>query len=162
MECMKHVKSFACCRCWVNDDNSLIRCGFVCGLFNFSVSTPHSTDFVTLHKQPQHSVSQFSDLQFGNQNRFSLHASRGSYGHLLMSPSSLSSAAATASSSSSASSQLQQHHNHHHHHHQDTFRFRFQGALQVSIAAYSELLGKGSEKRCHKVPSSNSLGIAST
>lgn len=30
--------------------------------FLFLVSTPHPTDFVTLHKRPQHSASQFSDL----------------------------------------------------------------------------------------------------
>lgn len=33
---MRHVKSFARCRCWVND-NSVVRCGFVCGLFYFFI-----------------------------------------------------------------------------------------------------------------------------
>lgn len=44
----------------------------------------------------------------------------------------------------------------------ETLSFRFQEALLVSIVVYSEVLGKESEKRCQKIPSSSSLGIAST
>lgn len=127
----------------------------------FFVSSPHPTDFVTLHMKPQHSASQFSDLQFGNQNRFSLHASWSSDGHLLMSPSSVSSA--------------QQRHCHRHQHHlssssttmmttttktpSDSDPKEPSGFPQLPTQSCQ---AKGSEKRCHEVPTSNSLGVAST